>query len=82
MAFLDYAQVPWDATHATFFAELEPGARADVPAVLFAPTATGDHELIVVAVDNPFLDLSAEVAAAQPRSFFAHSSDRVLILVP
>ena len=82
MTFLDYAQVPWDATHATFFAELDPGARADVPAVLFAPTAPGDHELIVVAVDNPFLDLSAEVAAAQPRSFFAHSSDRVLILVP
>jgi hypothetical protein len=82
MAFMDFEQVPWDSTHTTFFAELDAGARADIQALVSAPTITGDHELMVVAVDNPFLDLAAQVdAAPPPRSFFANSSDRVLINV-
>jgi hypothetical protein len=84
---VDFEQVPWDAQvndtrgHTTFFAELDAGARADVPASVPAPAELGEHELVVVAVDNPFLDLAAQVDAALPRSFFANSSDRVLIVV-
>lgn len=81
MAFLDFEQVPWDATQTTFFAQLDGGARADVPAQIAAPNVPGEHELVVVAVDNPFLDLAGQVEGSQPRSFFADSSDRVLITV-
>lgn len=81
MAFLDFKQVPWDSSRTTYFAELAASARADVEAQVSAPTTVGDHELVVVAVDNPFLDLAGEVNADQPRSFFANSSDRVLIAV-
>ncbi len=81
MAFLDFKHVPWDSSRTTYFAELDAGARADIEAHLSTPTAVGDHELVVVAVDNPFLDLAGEVNAAEPRSFFANSSDRVLIAV-
>lgn len=81
MAFLDFEQVPWDATQTTFFAELNGGARADVPAQIAVPNVPGEHELVVVAVDNPFLDLAGQVEGSEPRSFFADSSDRVLITV-
>lgn len=81
MAFEDFEQVPWDASRSTYFAELDAGARADVPAQLAAPQTEGEHELVVVSVDNPFLDLAGEVGAEEPRSFFADSSDRVLLTV-
>lgn len=81
LAFVDFEQVPWDASHLTYLAALDAGARADVPAVVTAPQAQGAHELVVVAVDNPFLDLAGQVGADEPRSFFANSSDRVLISV-
>lgn len=81
MAFLDFDQAPWDAAHPTFFAQLDAGARADVPARLSAPAAPGEHELVVVAIDNPYLDLAAQAGAGQPRSFFANSTDRVLLHV-
>lgn len=82
MAFLDFDQVPWDSERLTYAAAVEAGARADVPAKISAPNAIGEHELVVVAVDNPFLNLAGQVNAATPRSFFANSSDRVLLKVP
>lgn len=81
MAFVDFDQVPWDLTHSSYFGELDAGARADVHARPCAPQLEGEHELIVVSVDNPFLDLEAEVGADEPRSFFVESSDRVLLTV-
>lgn len=81
MAFVDFDQVPWDGSHSTYFAELDAGARADVPAQLAGFQTEGEHELVVVSVDNPFLDLAGEVGSEEPRSFFADSSDRVLVTV-
>jgi hypothetical protein len=81
VALLDYEQVPLATEHRVFYGELAPWSRATVAGALTAPAARGLHELLVLRVDNPFMDLSAPASAAAPLSSILHGSERVRLTV-
>jgi hypothetical protein len=81
LAFLDYEQVPIDGEHLALYARVPSQARAMARGTLVAPSQPGEHEFVVLVVDNPFLDQGEDFASSDPMSFETYPSDRVLIRV-
>jgi hypothetical protein len=81
LGFLDFTQVPMDAEHLVVYAEVESGKRATIRGELTAPSELGDHEFLVLVVDNPYLDQSELPFSTYLLSADTYSSDRALIRV-
>lgn len=76
VAFLNFEQVPVAPDHMVFYGQVESQKRASVETSLVAPIEPGSYELLVLMVDNPYIDL-----ASQDLSPDINSSDRVLLTV-
>jgi hypothetical protein len=81
LGFLDFTQVPIDAEHMVLYGEVESGKRATIRGEVTAPSEPGDHEFLVLVVDNPYLDQSELPSSTYPLSADTYSSDRALIRV-
>ena len=76
VAFLNFEQVPFAPDHMVFYGQVESQKRASVETSLIAPINPGPYELVVLMVDNPYIDL-----AKLDLSSDINSSDRVLLTV-
>lgn len=76
VAFLNFEQVPFTPDHMVFYGQVESQKRASVETSLIPPPSPGPYELLVLMVDNPYIDLTR-----QDLSSDINSSDRVLLTV-
>ncbi len=83
VAFLNFEQVPVTPGTPVIFARVGSKERVSIAASLAAPRKAGNHELVVLLVDNPYLDLlaNAKKTPDERAGFGAECSERVLIRV-
>ena len=78
VALLDYEQVALADKQPALYGELAGQSRADIAGSV-APSQPGQHELLVLLIENPYIYLAEQARSRQPLPFFVTSSGRVLL---